>query len=143
MKEILFSSLLIIICYFTALAQNIDSTNISVHTSNARRLTFMNADSCLKMYDTIQQWVKNDFVYGEALLLIQSGIAPTIYSTDKAFENKYGIRYHDYGCIAPDKECILIYNYALFDQLEVRYDKSWRKEIRKDVMGLKEWKRKK
>ena len=74
-------------------------------------------------------------------ILIVGGIAPSEYESDEHFEKKYEIKYFDYGCISADRECMLIYNFRVFDFLSAKFGKSWKKEIRKDVYGLKDWKK--
>lgn len=71
------------------------------------------------------------------LILLQGGIAPVVYTTDKAFESSYKIFYNDFGCVAGDRqECLIAYNKTIFDYLDKTYGKKWRKEIRKDAIGL-------
>jgi hypothetical protein len=76
-------------------------------------------------------------------ILIVGGIAPTIYTTDKDFEEKYQIIYSDYGDLPAKDECMYNYNSKVFDYLTEKYGKSWKREIRKDVYGLKKWKKNK
>ena len=76
----------------------------------------------------------------EIKILIIGGIAPVIYSSDSVFENKYHVTYYDFGCIAPNKECVFKYNVEIFNYLTSTFGKHWKKEIRKDVYGLKKWK---
>ena len=74
-----------------------------------------------------------------ATLLLQGGIAPVIYSSDQIFSDKYNIRFYDLGCVAYDpSECLIAYNETIFDYLDQKYSKAWRKEIRKDVIGLRQ-----
>lgn len=70
-------------------------------------------------------------------LLIIGGIVPTFYPDQHLFERKYGIKYDDFGDVPPPKECVEQYNREIFDYLDKNYGKSWRREVRKDVVGLK------
>jgi len=70
-------------------------------------------------------------------LLLSGGIAPVIYSDQDKFEEKYGVKYFDYGCVTPSYECIEQYNKEIFIYLDNKFGKSWRLEIRKDVIGFK------
>lgn len=71
------------------------------------------------------------------LILLQSGIASTFYENDKNFEEKFQISFHDFGCIPGDRsDCLIEYNKTIFDHLDKVYGKEWRKEIRKDAIGL-------
>ena len=74
-------------------------------------------------------------------IFIVGGIAPTIYTTDENFEEKYQITFSDYGDLPAKDECMYNYNSKVFDYLTEKYGKKWQKEIRKDVYGLKKWKK--
>jgi hypothetical protein len=78
-----------------------------------------------------------DIHYDRPKLLISGGIAPIVYVGQDKFEEKYGIEYHDFGCISPDYKCMEEYNQTVFDYLDQIQGKKWRKEVRKDVVGLK------
>ena len=69
-------------------------------------------------------------------LLIIGGIAPTIDLDQHLFEEKYGIKYDDYGDVPPPQECLEQYNREIFGYLDKKYGKSWRNEIRQDVVGF-------
>ena len=70
-------------------------------------------------------------------ILLQGGIAPVVYTTDKTFKIRYRILFNDFGCVAGDRqECLIAYNKTIFDYLDKSYGKKWRKEIRKDAIGL-------
>ncbi len=94
-------------------------------------------------YDQIDLLFKKDIENKTIFLFLQSGIAPVTYTTDQNFENKYGIYFHDFGCISPNYNSILAYNFKTFDYLTKLYQNKWKREIRKDVVGFKEWKKKK
>lgn len=71
-------------------------------------------------------------------ILLHSGDAPVVYTTDKAFESRFKIKYFDFGCVAGDRqECLIAYNKTIFDYLDKVYGKRWRKEIRNDAIGLR------
>lgn len=72
-------------------------------------------------------------------LLILGGIAPVIYSDQHVFEDKYKVKYFDYGCISPGFECMIDYNKSIFEYLDSKYGIEWQKEIRGDVAGIKDW----
>lgn len=78
-----------------------------------------------------------DIEEGKAKLLLQSGIAPVVYTTDSAFQKKYNLSYYDYGCIGELRTCMQQYNLTIFTYLDKTYGRMWRKEARKDVIGLK------
>lgn len=73
----------------------------------------------------------------EAKLLLQGGIAPVVYAGQEQFTRKYGVDYHDLGCMAycSDKQ-MAEYNTVIMDYLTVNYGSEWRKDVRKDVPGV-------
>ena len=89
-----------------------------------------------------QELAKKDIEKGIPFLLIQSGIAPVVYTTDSVFENRFKAYYYEQGCTGPDNELMIAYNIEIFKFLDKEYGKEWRKSIRKDVIGFKKWKRK-
>jgi hypothetical protein len=70
-------------------------------------------------------------------LLIFGGISPVIYKGQEKFERKYHVKYYDYGDVVPDTDCAIEYNSRIFKYLDDKYGKTWRKEVRKDIVGLK------
>src|SRR5215204_2605255 len=78
-----------------------------------------------------------DIKQNTAKILIQGGFAPIIYATDKGFFDKYKVAYYMFGCVAPENvECLNEYNRAIFEHLDKTFGKNWRKEVRKDAIGL-------
>ena len=86
---------------------------------------------------------KYDIEKGTLFIFLQSGIAPVVYTTDSVFEDKFKVFYCEQGCVGPDYELMKEYNYVIFKCLTDTYGKKWRREIRKDAIGLRQWKRKK
>jgi hypothetical protein len=78
----------------------------------------------------------------KAKLYIVGGVAPMIYDDQAQFEERFGIKYFDTGCDATFEECMAQYNLTIFAELDRKFGKSWRKEVRKDVLGFKKWKKK-
>ena len=115
----------------------IDSIFIYTDSPSEFRLKFL--ENCEKAFIIADQDIKKQ----EIKLLIVGGIAPAIYPTDQDFEKKYQVTYYDYGDLAAKGECMFNYNTRVFDYLTEIYGKSWKKEIRKDVYGLKRWKKNK
>jgi len=97
-----------------------------VFVDNARQ-----ADSLARM----------DISRGIPFLLLQSGISPVVYSTDSKFEEKYRVFYDESGCTGPKLEFAKTYNKVTFEYLTKNYGRKWTKEIRKDVIGFREWRR--
>ena len=79
-----------------------------------------------------------DLQRNTAKILVQGGFAPIVYPTDKVFFKKYKISYYVFGCVAPEKaECLNDYNRTIFDYLDKNFDRSWRREVRNDAIGLR------
>ncbi len=94
------------------------------------------------IYTNCQKYNKEralkDIQNKKPVILLQGGIAPVWYKTDKEFGIKYKISFYDFGCVAGDyQECLIIYNKTIFKYLDKTYGKEWRSEIRKDAIGLK------
>jgi hypothetical protein len=83
-----------------------------------------------------KQIAELDIKKGKPRLLIFGGEAPVVYFGQEKFEKKYNVDYFDYGCIIPAKECAIEYNKKIFEYLDSKFGKSWRKTVRKDIVGL-------
>lgn len=118
--------------------QNRELTDEEYNNSTAVKMTFVNPETC----EEINEWIKADFNNKNVYLFLQGGIAPVEYTTDKEFENEYGIYFYDFGCVPLSEKCVIEYNSRVFDYLTKEYGKKWKREIRDDVIGFKEWKRK-
>jgi len=131
---------LLILLFFTinhvAFGQNRILTDEEFNNSGPTKMTF------IEMCDEVDSLFKADLKKRTLFLLLQGGIAPVVITTDKPFENKYQVYYYDFGCNAPNLECVKTYNEFIFDHLTKLYGNKWEKKIRKDVIGLKEWKQK-
>lgn len=114
-----------------------ERTKDDYNNSGAKKLIFEREIS------RVQELAKNDIEKGIPFLLIQNGIEPAVYTTDSVFENRFKVRYYEYGCTGPRTELINAYNNEIFIFLDKEFGKEWRKSIRKDVIGFKNWKRKK
>jgi len=140
MKLLSSVALFLIIGYQFAFGQNRKLTDDDINKSSAVKMVF--ADT-VRDCDEMDEWVRTDIKNKTVFLFLQGGIAPKAYTTDNAFENKYNIYFFDFGCTAPDPKCAIRYNEKVFEYLTGAYGKKWMKEIRKDIMGLAQWKAKK
>lgn len=117
-----------------AFPKKVDTTIVvSDSSSKVIKLNLIVEDFCKVQRDSA---VKN-ISEGRIRLLLQSGEAPVVYLEDRAFENKYKVIYHDYGCIGEPRTCMLQYNRTIFAYLDQKFGRQWRREVRKDVIGLK------
>lgn len=134
-----FYSILIILFIQTLLSFGQTRMISDKEYSSSGAINLMFATSKQEAVDLANKDINQDLPF----LFIQSGIAPIIYETDRLFENKYKAYYYEQGCTAPDLHLMIEYNKIIFQHLTIKYKKKWQNEIRKDVIGFKEWKRNK
>ena len=79
---------------------------------------------------------QNDVKSGKPMLLLSGGIAPVSTPKDDYFEKKYSIKYHDFGDTPQNVKCSLAYNKVVIAFLDKKFGKSWRRDVRTDVIGL-------
>ena len=107
-------------------------------TPHASYLTFASAaNGCAEG----RQLAEKDIAARRPCLLMAGGIAPVAYTTDADFERAFGVRYLENGCTGPAVACAAAYDARVFEYLTENFGRAWRKKIRKDVLGLAEWKR--
>ncbi len=135
MKSTVITFILTIQCLI-AFGQTRVLTDDDYNNSGAIKLTFVTEITEAK------NLARQDIDKGTPFLLLQSGIAPVVYTTDSIFENKFRVYYYEQGCTGPDNELMKAYNIEIFKYLDEQFGKKWRKSIRKDVIGFKKWKRK-
>jgi hypothetical protein len=111
-------------------------TIAQIDNSGASKLMFISDN--IKARELARVDIQN----GMAFLLLAGGIAPTIIDTDPEFERKYKVYFYEFGCTGPDYELIIAYNQVVFEYLNKQYGKKWQKEVRNDVVGLKDWRKK-
>ncbi len=101
--------------------------------SGINNLTFELKADC--KYNAEQ--AESDWKNGKPKLLLFGSIAPIgNTSSDNRFEKKFRIKYYDFGCEPPIDECIKIYNQRIFELMDEKYGKVWRKKVRTDVEYL-------
>ena len=129
---IIYSFLLFpIFCY----GQFAKPTDELLNTRNVSKLIF--ASTVKQASDLAHADIKKGIRY----FVLISGIAPVVNQTDSSFEKNYKIQYHDFGCSGPSAEIALVYNKVMFNFLTDVYGKKWIKSARKDIIGLKDFKR--
>jgi hypothetical protein len=125
--------LLLLFISFLAFGQSKKLTVEQINNSGASKIYFIdNCDEAVKLAETD---IKNETIF----LFLQSGEAPIICTGDKTFEEKYRIEFYEQGCIGSN--CTKEYNEIIFNYLTNKYGKKWIKQIRKDVIGFKNWKK--
>jgi hypothetical protein len=69
------------------------------------------------------------------------GLKPYNHETTEAFQKKFNISYHDFGCIAPVSMTFFeTYNLLVFQHLQKQYGNDWQKDIRDNAIGINKWK---
>jgi hypothetical protein len=86
-----------------------------------------------------ETFAKEDIKNNNIFIYLKSGWGPMVYTTDKDFETKYNIQFNDEGCTG--SEFSIYYNFIIYTHLSKTFGKKWKKEIRKDAIGFKEWKK--
>ncbi len=104
-----------------------------INNSGASKINFIK--DCNEVNKLAETDIKNETIF----LFLQSGEAPIIYSKDVTFEKEYNIKFYEQGCIGSN--CTKEYNKIIFNYLLNKYGKKWIKQIRKDVIGFKDWKK--
>lgn len=80
---------------------------------------------------------EKDIMDNRIRLLLTTGIVSSAETPrDENFEKRYDVVYYNYGYLCPALECVIQYNLRIFEYLDSRYGKEWRKMVRKDVWGL-------
>ncbi len=109
------------------------------------QLNFSGANKLLLLdnINKVKAIATNDIKRDIPFLLLQSGEAPIGYPADSLFQSKYNINYFEFGCIGPTIGYAAEYNKYSFEYLDAKFGKKWRREIRKDVIGLKQYRKSK
>ena len=131
MKTIFF--FLVTICCF---GQNKKLTDEQYNQSGAGKILYA------KNTQEAEKLAESDLKLNIPFLIVHGGIAPIVYPTDKEFEKLYGVHYYILGCETPGYEILDAYNNVILNYLCVTHGKVWKKTIRKDVTGLKVFKKK-
>jgi hypothetical protein len=112
-------------------------TLVSVTNQNIEVNIFLPAPVCSRVSEEL---ALKELAKDSARLLLVGSISPIGNSSqDFDFEKEFKIDYFDFGCTPPCEECILLYNRAIFKHLDQKYGKSWRTEVRPDIIGFKEY----
>ena len=80
---------------------------------------------------------QKDIKAAKPMLLLSGGIAPVSTPKDDYFEKKYTVKYHDFGDAPQNVKCSAAYNKVVIAFLDKKFGKSWRRDVRTDVIGLK------
>jgi len=73
-------------------------------------------------------------------LYLSSGVSPVTNSRkDKKFKKKYKVKYIELGCEGKIHECISEYNFRIIKNLDIKYQKKWRKKKREGIVGIEDY----
>ena len=90
-----------------------------------------------KSISEAEEYAKIDLNNNSLFLIVPGGIAPTIYASDFDFKHNYDVSMINFGCEPINDKLAAAYNLKVFTFLTDKYGTKWRKEIRDDVIGLK------
>ena len=125
----------LLLCFNYSFGQNDLDSSFQNKSTGAVMVKF--ADSL----NQINVLANSDIANKTLHLLLLTGISPIVYSTDLHFENEFAVKYLESGCTGPKEEFATEYNTVIFKYLTQQYGKEWLKNVRKDVIGLSNYKR--
>lgn len=68
------------------------------------------------------------------------GLKPYNYELTQAFQKKFSITYHDFGCLAPmNMDYYQKYNQLVFQYLKNKWGTEWEKDIKDNAIGFNRW----
>jgi hypothetical protein len=68
------------------------------------------------------------------------GLKPYNNEVTESYQKKFNIRYHNFGCIAPENmEYYEKYNLLVFQHLQEKWGEEWTKDIRDNTIGWYKW----
>jgi hypothetical protein len=130
----------LLICFLllatAAIGQHRQLTDADITASGAKQLLFADLNGL-----EADRLAEKDIAAQTPFLILQSGVAPVAYATDSVFEQKFGVYYREEGCSGSETARAKQYNARVLQHLTEQYGRAWIKFIRKDVVGLKEWKK--
>jgi hypothetical protein len=72
-------------------------------------------------------------------LILMSGGGPVVITTDAAFERQVQIHYVEMRCTSLPLASVRAYNARTLAYLQIAYGNTWRRHVRPDVVGLRQW----
>ena len=102
-----------------------------------KRLSELYKDSVITIWACNSDKAIHDLSSGNVILMLPGSIGcPPPSKKDLIFQKKYGLTYSCPGCNRTEKDNISGYNSVIFNYLDKKHGKGWRKGVRKDVIGL-------
>lgn len=79
----------------------------------------------------------NDLKNNTVTIYLRGGIVSVIKNEDLVFQEKYGIRYHDSGCVTTkDLDYYEMYNHNVFAYLSKKFGDDWKNELNANAFGI-------
>jgi len=120
---------------FSALGYDNHDTTINIDNASVGNIKWIITTNCP---DFSADKALKDIKENKAHLLLYGSIASSTGPADKEFKKKFGVAYMLFGDDEHVREeCKKLYNQVVFNYLDKRFGNKWRKEVRKDVVGLK------
>ena len=89
---------------------------------------------------TPQEKLESDIKNNTVTLYILGGFAARVYEGDAEFQEKYRVKYHDFGCLAPvNLNFYKDYNLLVYAYLNVTHGTEWQSRIRPNSIGWENW----
>lgn len=123
------TSLLILLTLFIA-SCNESKSKLDINSVEYIPKSLFTAD--VAKLDIEQNEIKIIFLGG------YSGMPDFNNTNDSLFQKNYKVSFHSEGCMRSScEEDLLMYNKTIFNYLDSKFDKDWRKEIRNGAIGFK------
>ncbi|MCB0637224.1 MAG: hypothetical protein KDC54_11430 [Lewinella sp.] len=91
--------------------------------------------------DEARSLARIDLTNGEPYLILPGSLAPVVYASEPRFEEAYQVRYYYRGCTGAEYTLVAAYNEVVLDHLQQYFSRRWRRLIRRDVIGFRDWRR--
>ena len=78
-----------------------------------------------------------DLKKSKAVLFVDSKASQSDQTANKQFKEKYAIslKFNDFGL--PTEDCMTIYNQTVFDNLDEKFGKQWRMDLKVNPVGFR------
>jgi hypothetical protein len=121
--------------YFQTLDRGSSDTIVAMGDKDLVGMDWPVHSNCTEL---TKRYSNSDVFGGKQILFLQSGDPPIIYSSQKRFSKKYKVLFYEFGdLIQYPYDCLVICNRGVFEQLDKKYGKKWRNDLRPNVPGYK------
>lgn len=100
----------------------------------------LNSVDFLNTIEDFKNFAKNDIQNNAPKLFFTSGLMVIKKENDNEFQKHFKVNYYDFGCVSPKKNLLKAYNFEVFKFLSDKFGNTWLKTVRKDAIGLDEYK---